>query len=154
MTLTRRHFIAFMGAGGLASALPPASRAQSYPTRAVRVIVPYAAKSGQLRALAITSATRSNVFPDVPTMAEAGLPNQESEFMQGVLFPAGTSKELVDRWQREILRIVALPDVRARLATLGFDAVASTPEAFAARVKSEVPRWAKVVRDANLKRID
>jgi tripartite-type tricarboxylate transporter receptor subunit TctC len=87
-------------------------------------------------------------------MAEAGLANQESEFMVGVLLPAGTSKELIDRWHQEISRVVALPDVRARLTMLGFEVVANTPEAFSARIKSEIPRWAKVVRQANLKAID
>jgi tripartite-type tricarboxylate transporter receptor subunit TctC len=111
-------------------------------------------KSGQLRALAVTSVARSSAFPDVPTMAEAGFPNQESEFMQGVLLPAGVSQNLVDRWYREISRIVALPDVRERLAMLGFDAVANTPDAFSARIKSEIPRWANVIRQAHLKAVD
>jgi tripartite-type tricarboxylate transporter receptor subunit TctC len=111
-------------------------------------------KSGQLRALAITSAARSSAFPDVPTMAEAGFPDQVSEFMQGVLLPAGASRDLVDRWHREISRIVALHDIRERLAMLGLDAIANTPEAFSARIKSEVPRWAKVIQLANLKAID
>lgn len=111
-------------------------------------------KSGQLRALAITSATRSVTFPDIPTMAEAGFPNQESEFMQGVLLPAGTSQDLVDRWHQEIARIVALPEARERFATLGMDVVANTPSAFSARIRSEVPRWANVIRQANLKAMD
>jgi tripartite-type tricarboxylate transporter receptor subunit TctC len=80
-------------------------------TPAAFISLPAAAgciKAGQLRALAITSAARSNAFPNVPTMAEAGFPDQESEFMAGVLLPAGTFKALVDRWYREFSRIVAL----------------------------------------------
>ena len=82
-------------------------------------------KSGALRALAVTSAKRVPTLPDVPTMAEAGAPDQEAETMQGVLLPAGTPREIVDRLHREIVRIVALPDVKERLAGLGFEPVAN-----------------------------
>ncbi len=108
-------------------------------------------KSGALRALAVTGARRSGALPDVPTMAEAGAPGQEAETMQGVLVPAGTPREIIDRLQREIAKIVALPDVKQRLSTLGFDPVASTPEEFAVYIKSEIAKWAKVIREANIK---
>jgi hypothetical protein len=78
-------------------------------------------KDGQLRALAVTGASRSAAFPDVPTMAEAGFPNQESIFPQGILAPAGTPKDIVDLWYREVVRIVALPDVKARLAEISLN---------------------------------
>jgi tripartite-type tricarboxylate transporter receptor subunit TctC len=111
-------------------------------------------KDGQLRALAVTGASRSAAFPEVPTMAEAGFPNQESIFPQGILAPAGTPKDIIDLWYREVVRIVGLPDVKARLAEIGFEPVASSPEEFGAWIRSEVPRWAKVILDAKISRIE
>ena len=108
-------------------------------------------KEGTLRALAVTSAKRSPVFPNVPTMAESGVPDQESELIIGVLVPAATPKPVVDQLQRQIARIVALPDVKERLDALGFAPVASTPEAYAAQIKADIETWSKVVREANIK---
>jgi len=111
-------------------------------------------KDGRLRALAVTSGKRAPEFPDVPTLAEAGVPDQESEFIQAVLVPAGTPKEIVDKLYREIARIVALPDVKERLLAIGYTPVANTPEEFAAQIKADVARWAKVIRDAGIKQIE
>ena len=108
-------------------------------------------KQGTVRALAVTSAQRSPVLPDVPTLAEAGAPGQESDIILGVLVPTGTPHDVVDRLHREIVRIVALPDVRARLSALGFEPIASTPEEFADRIRWEIDKWAKVIRAANIK---
>jgi tripartite-type tricarboxylate transporter receptor subunit TctC len=108
-------------------------------------------KEGTLRALAVTSTKRSPVFPNVPTMAESGVPDQESELIIGVLVPAATPKPIVDQLQRQIARIVALPDVKERLDALGFAPVASTPEAYAAQIKADIETWSKVVREANIK---
>jgi tripartite-type tricarboxylate transporter receptor subunit TctC len=108
-------------------------------------------KEGTLRALALTSLKRSPVFPNVPTMAESGVPDQESELIIGVLVPAATPKPIVDQLQRQIARIVALPDVKERLDALGFAPVASTPEAYAAQIKADIETWSKVVREANIK---
>jgi tripartite-type tricarboxylate transporter receptor subunit TctC len=108
-------------------------------------------KEGTLRALAVTSPRRSPVFPDVPTMDESGVPDQQSELIIGVLVPAATPKPIVDLLQRQIARIVALPDVKGRLDALGFAAVASTPEAYAAQIKADIDTWSKVVREANIK---
>ena len=108
-------------------------------------------KEGTLHALAVTSAKRSPVFPNVPTMAESGVPDQESELIIGVLVPAATPKPIVDQLQRQIARIVALPDVKERLDALGFAPVASTPEAYAAQIKADIETWSKVVREANIK---
>ena len=113
-----------------------------------------AIKNGQLRALAVTTAKRSPDFPDVPTLAEAGVPDQESEFIQAVLVPAGTPKEIVNQLYREIARIVALPDVKERLAAVGYVPVANTPEQFAAQIKTDIAKWGKVIRDANIKKIE
>ncbi len=91
-------------------------------------------KEGKLRALAITGAKRSPDFPDIPTTTEAGFPGQESELLIGFVAPAGTPKPIIDRLHSEVVRIVALPDVKQKLDTLGFTPVASTPEAYAAQI--------------------
>jgi tripartite-type tricarboxylate transporter receptor subunit TctC len=108
-------------------------------------------KEGKLRALAVTTPKRSSALPEVPTLAEAGLPDQEADTMQGILVPAGTPKAITDLLHREIVKVMALPEVMERMAVLGFEPVANTPEEFAARIKLEIPKWAKVIRDANIK---
>ena len=108
-------------------------------------------QGGRLRALAVTSAKRSPALPDVPTMAESGLTGQEADTLQGVLLPAGTPKALVQRLRSEIAKVLAQPDTRNRIVGLGFDIVASTPEQFAAQIKVEVAKWAKVVKGAGIK---
>lgn len=109
--------------------------------------------AGKLRALAVTSAKRSPALPDVPTLAEAGIPEQESETMQGVLVPAKTPKEIVDKLNTEIANVMAMPEVKAKCAQLGFDPVADTPAQFAAYIKTEVDKWGKVIRDAKIPQI-
>lgn len=108
-------------------------------------------KSGSLRTLAVTGARRAATLPDVPTLAEAEAKNQESETMLGVLLPAGTSREIVARLHREIVRVVAQADVRERLGALGFEPVANTLEEFSAYIQAETNKWSKVIRDANIK---
>jgi tripartite-type tricarboxylate transporter receptor subunit TctC len=102
--------------------------------------------SGTLRALAVTSARRSPALPEVPTLAEAGAPDQESDIILGVLVPAGTPRDIIDRLHAQIVKVVAMPDVRARLAALGFEPIASTPNEFADRINSEIDKWAEVIR--------
>jgi tripartite-type tricarboxylate transporter receptor subunit TctC len=108
-------------------------------------------KSGALRALAVTSAKRNPELPDVPTLAEAGISGQEAETMQGLLVPVGTPKAIVDRLHQEIVKIVAQPDMRTKLFSMGFDPVGNTPEQFNTYIHSEVNRWGKVIRDAKIK---
>jgi len=108
-------------------------------------------KDGKLRGLAVLSPKHAAVLPEVPTMAEAGVPDQESDTLTGVVVPAGTPKEIIDRWNSEIVRVVALPDVKQRLQDLGFEPVADTPVHFGERIKTEIAKWAKVVHDANIK---
>jgi len=107
-------------------------------------------REGKVRGLAVLSARRIPGL-DVPTSGEAGVPDQESDTLTGIVAPAGTPREIVERWQREIARIVALPEIRERLTQLGFVPVASTPEEFGARLKVEFEKWGKVVRDAKLR---
>ena len=108
-------------------------------------------QDGKLRAVAVTRKVRSQALPAVPTMAEAGFPDIEGENWFAFIVPAGTPKEIVTLLYREIAAIVALPDVKERLVALGFEAVAGTPEEFAAQIKRELLKWAKVVREANIK---
>lgn len=108
-------------------------------------------KAGKLRGLAVLSAHRSPALPDVPTISEAGFPGQEADTLIGVLVPAGTPKGIVDLLHGEIVRIVALPDVRERLDAIGFVPVANQPDEFAAIIRAESERWAKVIRAANIK---
>jgi tripartite-type tricarboxylate transporter receptor subunit TctC len=108
-------------------------------------------QQGSIRPLAVTSARRSPALPNVPTLAEQGIPNQESDVILGVLVPATTPKEIAERLHREIVKIVADPEIKRRLAAVGFEAVGSTPAEFDERVKAEIAKWAKVIRDAGIK---
>jgi len=111
-------------------------------------------KAGTLRALAMTTEKRVAAAPDVPTMAEAGVPgDQISDVMQAVFAPGGTPKPIIDLLQKEIAKAVAAPDVKEKLDSLGFDAIADTPEHFAARIKTEVPKWAKVIEAAKIEKV-
>jgi tripartite-type tricarboxylate transporter receptor subunit TctC len=108
-------------------------------------------KEGLLRGLAVTAEKRSSALPDVPTMAEAGIPGQEAYTLTGIIAPAGTPKEIVSLLHSEIVKLVGQPDVQKRLADLGFEVVANTPEEFAVRIKSEMEKWGKVIREAKIK---
>jgi len=104
--------------------------------------------AGKLRALAVTSATRSIVSPDVPTMAEAGLAGYDISSWQAVFAPAGTPPAIVDRLYTEIARILKTPDIQKRLGDLGLNIVEMTPAQLTALIKSDVPRLGKIVKDS------
>jgi len=106
------------------------------------------AKAGKLRALAVTTARRSPIAPDVPTLAEAGLAGYEIGSWQGVFAPAGTPADIVKRLNVEIVKIINMPDVREKLVNLGAEPVGDTPDEFAALVKSEGAKWAAVVKQS------
>ena len=108
-------------------------------------------KQGSVRALAVTGAHRSPALPDVPTLAEAGARDQESDIILGLLVPGGTPQAVIERLHRAIVAIVAMPEVRERLAALGFEPIASTPGEFADLIKWEIDKWAKVIRAADIK---
>ena len=110
-----------------------------------------AIQAGQVRAIGIAAAQRSPQIPDVATFAEQGITGQDADTLTGIVAPAGTPKEIVELLAREIKKSVAKPEVKERLATLGFNPVANTPDEWAARIKLEIEKWGKVVRDANLK---
>ncbi len=107
-------------------------------------------KAGKLRALAVTGAQRSPAVPDVPTIAESGFPGFEATAWYGVLAAARTPKTIVNRLHDEIVRALALPDVKERLNNVGFELVGGTPDEFTAFIKSEIAKWTRVVRDAHI----
>src|SRR5258708_19758443 len=101
---------------------------------------------GTVRALAVTGARRPPALPDVPTLAEAGTADQESEIILGILVPGGTPRDVIARLHREIVTIVALPDARERLLPLAFHPIASTPAHFPHRITREIHHWSNVIR--------
>jgi len=109
------------------------------------------ARGGKLRVLAVNSEARTAAMPEIPTIAEAGFPGIKGDSWVGVLVPAGTSKDIVALLQREIAKALARPDMKERLLALGCDAVGSTSDDFAARIKSEIPFWGDVIRAADIK---
>ena len=108
-------------------------------------------KAGKLRALAVTTAQRSGVAPDVPTLAESGLPGYELSSWQAVFAPAGTPKPIVDRLYAEISKILQMPDVQKRLTDLGLDLSGMPPQQLEALVKADVPRLGKIVKESGAK---
>ena len=107
-------------------------------------------KAGKLRGLAVTSAKRSPVLPEISTVAESGVPGFESIAWYGVVAPASTPKEIIAKLNAEMVRIANLPDIKQRLIEMGSPPVAGTPEQFGALIRSEIPKWGKVVKQANV----
>jgi tripartite-type tricarboxylate transporter receptor subunit TctC len=108
-------------------------------------------KSGRMKALASTGRTRFASTPNVPTMIESGFADFEAVGWIGFMAAGTTPKNIIDRWHRELTRIVALPEVKDRLLAMEFEVVSTTPEKFAEYIRWETPRWAKVVRDTGAK---
>ncbi len=108
-------------------------------------------QSGKIRALAVTADRRDASLPDVPTMAEAGFPNQIGETPIGILVPAGTPQAIVDLLHRKVAQIVTMPDVKQKLAAIGFTPIGDTPAEFTAFLKAEEAKWAKVINEAGIK---
>ena len=108
-------------------------------------------QSGRLRALGMASLKRIQAAPDIPTIAESGLPGYEVSLMFGLFAPAGTPREIVRTLHGEVVRVLATPDVRERLINDGAEVIGNSPEEFAAYMASETMKWAKVARDAGIK---
>ncbi len=109
------------------------------------------AKAGKLRALAVTSLTRSPAAPEVPTIAESGYPKFETAAWYGLMFPTSTPREIVARTNAATMVVLALPDIRERLVHEGSEPLGSTPAQFGAYIKAEIAKWSGVVKAANLK---
>jgi len=107
-------------------------------------------RSGKVRALAVTTAERWKSLPDVPTVAESGVPGFETVAWFGLLAPAGTPRPVIEHLAAEIHKIVQMPDVRARIEGTGAQEIGSTPEAFAARIRGDVEKWKRVAEAANV----
>jgi len=108
-------------------------------------------RSGRLRALAVTTPSRWPTIPDVPTVAESGVPNFAVIQWSGVLAPAGTPRPIITRLNAEILRILARPDMRERLIESGAEPGSGTPEDLGAFIKAEIAKWSAVVRNAGVR---
>ncbi len=108
-------------------------------------------KSGRLKPLAVSSAARSRALPEVPTVAESALPGFDVTVWFAVLAPAATPREIVNRVNAEVVKAIKTQDMRERLAQQGAEAIGNTPEDFAAVIKRDLAKWAKVVKDANIK---
>jgi len=108
-------------------------------------------KSGKLRPIAVTSAKRSPAAPDIPTIAESGLPGYEATSWYGILAPARTPPQIVARLHEVLVSVIGAPDMKDKLAAQGLDPVGNTPQQFAAVIKSEIAKWAKVVKASGAK---
>ena len=107
-------------------------------------------KAGKVRALAVLSEERLPAFPNIPTAKEAGVDNFEVTTWYGILAPAGTPREIVTRLNGELVKIIAMPDTKEKMQNAGFEPLSSTPEKFAEFIKTEIVRWGKVIKDANI----
>ncbi len=107
--------------------------------------------AGRLRGLGLSTLRRSSAVPDLPTFDEQGLPGFEVDHLQGILAPAGTPPEIVQRISTEIARMLTLPEVKERMAVLGFEPVGSTPDAFRETIGVQLVKWADVIRRGNIK---
>jgi tripartite-type tricarboxylate transporter receptor subunit TctC len=108
-------------------------------------------KAGKIRALGVTTAKRSAMAPELPTIAEAGLPGFEANNWNGIVVPAKTPRAIINRLNKEFTAALLLPDIKQFLFNQGLDAAPGTPEDFAAYIKSETAKWAKVIKAAGIK---
>jgi tripartite-type tricarboxylate transporter receptor subunit TctC len=116
----------------------------------INTVLPYV-RDNRLRGLAVTSAKRSPLLPDLPTLAEAGISGFEAAAWQGIVVPTGTPNEIVQKLNAEVNKALTHPDIRSRLAAQGADILGGTPAEYAAYLRSEMPRWAKAVKDSGAK---
>jgi tripartite-type tricarboxylate transporter receptor subunit TctC len=116
----------------------------------ISVLLPYV-RSGKLRGLAVTTTRRSTLAPEFPTVAESGLPGFDTNTWSGIVAPAGTPREIIQRLNAEIVQWLSQPSTRQQLVKMGLEIVADTPEQFAAFLRDEYVRWGKIIRDLNLR---
>jgi tripartite-type tricarboxylate transporter receptor subunit TctC len=147
MTGTSLNHIPYKGSAGVLADLMGGQIAVTMDN--IPVYLPLV-RAGKIRALAVSPAKRAPAAPDLPTVAEAGVPGYDSGAWFGLLAPAGTPKPIMDKLSAETARVLKLADVGKRIFELGAEPVGGTPEQFAAHIKSEIARWAKVIRDAKV----
>lgn len=148
MTHTNIQPVAYRGSTGVVPDLL-AGRITMFFGNVVNVLPQV--RAGKLRAFAVTSLKRSAVVPDLPTLDESGYPGFEAVPWFGLMAPAGTPQPIIDKLHRETVRVLAMPDVRKKMADLGLDIIGNSPAEFAAVIKSETPAWAKIIKDAGIK---
>jgi tripartite-type tricarboxylate transporter receptor subunit TctC len=136
-------------AGGGPSLLAVVGNQVPFGCQAIPPVTPYI-KAGRVRALALTSDRRSAIVPDVPTMAELGFKGHEADTITGMLVPAGTPAAIVRKLHAEVARAMMSPDMKARIEDQGFNIIVSSPQEFSEKIKRDVAKWGKVVKDANI----
>ena len=124
---------------------------QVHLTFAVAAAVTSHVKSGRLRALAITSAQPTNLFPGLSTVAASGLPGYEVTSIIGIWAPAKTPEAIVSRLNQELVRVLKRPDVREKFLNAGVETIGNTPEEFAAKLKTDMAKYGKLIRDAGIR---
>ena len=140
--------VPYKGSGPLTTDLMAGQISMSFDT--VTPVLPFI-KTGKLRPLAVATAKRSSALPDVPTLAESGLAGFDVASWYGVLVPVKTPPEIVKKLHDEIAKILQMPDVQKRFAELGAESIGNTPEQMAAQIKAETEKFAKLVKEANVK---
>jgi tripartite-type tricarboxylate transporter receptor subunit TctC len=135
--------------GGGPSLLAVVGNQIPFGCQAIPPVTPHI-KAGRVRALALTSEKRSEIAPDVPTMAELGFKGHEADTISGMLVPAGTPAAIIKKLHAETVRALTSPDVKARIAEQGFDIILSSPQEFTEKIKSDVAKWGKVIKDAKI----
>ena len=147
MTGTRMQHIPYKGSAGVL-----ADVIGGQITATIDNLPPYLpqVKAGKIRGLAVSSVKRAAVLPDLPTIAESAVPGYNSGSWFGLVAPAGTPRPVIEKLAVETQRVLKLPDVAERVASLGAESVGSTPEQFAAHIKTEIAKWAKVIKEAGV----
>ncbi|HEU0290818.1 MAG TPA: tripartite tricarboxylate transporter substrate-binding protein [Burkholderiales bacterium] len=116
----------------------------------LQTVLPHS-RAGKVRALAVTGATRAKIAPELPTIAEAGVPGYAFDVWYGLAFTGGTPRVIVRKTHAEVVRLIQAPDVSSRFAAAGVEPITNTPEAFAEMIRIEIPKWTKVARAAKLR---
>jgi tripartite-type tricarboxylate transporter receptor subunit TctC len=148
MTGAKLHHVPYKGGGQVITALlvGEADLAFTSPSNAREHV-----KAGRLKPIAVSGGKRVPALPQVPTFTEAGLPNFDVANWYGIFAPAGTPREIIDKLSAELEKILAMPDVKKLLVAQGVEPFYSTPEQFAARIKADIARYGKVIKQANIK---
>lgn len=147
MAGTRMTEVTYKGTPQAITAIVSGEASVSFP--ATSALIPHA-RTGKLRALAVTTSRRSHMAPEIPTVAESGLPGYDVTTWYGLMFPAGTPKEIVARLHGSAVSALAQPAVKERFSTTDLEPKTSTPEAFGAYIRSEIAKWAKVIKASGI----